>query len=421
MEKHNVCINCYNMLSKVSAKLELSSKLKLTESEIEILTMPRRSFTFSFPVIMDDSSTKIFTGYRIQFNNARGPTKGGIRFHHEVDLEEVKTLAFLMTLKCAVVNIPFGGAKGGVVVDTKKLSKGELERLSRAYIREVYKFIGPDTDIPAPDVNTTPQIMAWMLDEYEEIIGKHAPGVITGKPVEIGGSLVRDISTSLGGVFVLKEVMKETTVKPENTKVAVQGFGNAGMNIAKILYGKKYKIIAVSDSKNGICNETGLDIEKVIEHKNSKGSLKGFSGSKEITNEGLLELECDVLIPAALGSQITEKNAANIKAKIILELANGPITPEADKILESKSINVIPDILANAGGVAVSYFEWVQNSMNYYWTREEVTKKLEECMVSSAREVLKACKEFKCSMRDSAYILAVNRVLAAERLRGVLN
>ncbi len=235
MEKHNVCVNCYNMLSKVASKL----KLKLTESEIEILTMPRRSFTFSFPVIMDNGNTKIFTGYRIQFNNARGPTKGGIRFHHEVDLEEVKTLAFLMTLKCAVVNIPFGGAKGGVVVDTKKLSKGELERLSRAYIREIYKFIGPDTDIPAPDVNTTPQIMAWMLDEYEEITGRHAPGVITGKPVEIGGSLVRDISTSLGGVFVLKEAMKESKIKPENTKVAVQGFGNAGMNIARILYEQK--------------------------------------------------------------------------------------------------------------------------------------------------------------------------------------
>ncbi len=420
MEKNNVCINCHNMISKVASKLELSLKLKLTESEIEILTMPRRSFTFSFPVIMDDGNTKIFTGYRIQFNNARGPTKGGIRFHHEVDLEEVKTLAFLMTLKCAVVNIPFGGAKGGVVVDTKKLSKGELERLSRAYIREIYKFIGPDTDIPAPDVNTNPQIMAWMLDEYEEIAGRHAPGVITGKPVEIGGSLVRDISTSLGGVFVLKEAMKGTSVKPENTKVAVQGFGNAGMNIARILYEQKYKIIAVSDSKSGICNEMGLNIEKAIEHKNSKGSFKGFS-TKEITNEELLELECDVLIPAALGSQITEKNADSIKAKIILEIANGPITPEADKILESKGINVVPDILANAGGVAVSYFEWVQNSMNYYWTREEVTKKLEECMVSSTREVQKACKEYNCSMRDAAYILAVNKVLTAERLRGVLN
>ena len=421
MEKINVCVNCHNMLSKVASKLELSSKLKLTESEIEILTTPRRSFTFSFPVIMDDGNTKIFTGYRIQFNNARGPTKGGIRFHHEVDLEEVKTLAFLMTLKCAVVNIPFGGAKGGVVVDTKKFSKGEVERLSRAYMREIYKFIGPDTDIPAPDVNTNPQIMAWMLDEYEEIIGKHAPGVITGKPVEIGGSLVRDISTSLGGVFVLKEVMKGTSVKPENTKVAVQGFGNAGMNIARILYEQKYKIVAVSDSKSGIYNETGLNIEKAIKHKNGKGSFKGFSGAKEITNEGLLELECDVLIPAALGNQITEKNAGSIKAKTILEIANSPITSEADKILENKRVNIIPDILANAGGVAVSYFEWVQNSMNYYWTREEVTKKLEECMVSSTREVLKACREYKRSMRDAAYILAINRVLAAERLRGVLN
>ena len=233
------------MLDKVTSRL----KLKLTESEVDILTIPKRSFTFSFPIIMDNGSIKIFTGYRIQFNNARGPTKGGIRFHHEVDLEEVKTLAFLMTLKCAVVNIPFGGAKGGVVVDIKKLSKGELERLSRAYIREIYKFIGPDTDIPAPDINTNPQIMAWMLDEYEEITGRHAPGVITGKPVELGGSLVRDISTALGGVFVLKEVLKGRSMKPEDTKVVVQGFGNAGMNIAKILYEEKYQIIAVSDSK----------------------------------------------------------------------------------------------------------------------------------------------------------------------------
>ena len=416
MEKTNVCVDCYNMLNKVTSKL----KLNLTEPEIDILTIPKKTFTFSFPVKLDSGEVRYFTGYRVQFNDARGPTKGGIRFHHEVDLEEVKTLAFLMTLKCAVVNIPFGGAKGGIVVDTKELSKGELERLSRAYIREFYQFIGPDIDVPAPDVNTNPQIMAWMLDEYEKIRGRHAPGFITGKPVELGGSLVRDISTSLGGVFVLKEAIKGANIKPENTRVAIQGFGNAGMNIAKILYGEKYKIIAVSDSKVGIYNEKGLNIEKVIEHKNSKGSLKGFSDSKEITNEELLETECDVLIPAALGNQITKDNVDNIKTKIILEISNGPITPEADKILENRGINVIPDILANAGGVGVSYFEWVQNSMNYYWTREEVAKKLEELMVTATRDVMKTCKEFKCSMRDASYVISVNRVLQAERLRGVL-
>ena len=414
MEKENVCIKCYNMLDKVA------EKLKLNESEIDILTIPKRTFTFSFPVIMDDGSTKIFTGYRIQFNNARGPTKGGLRFHPEVDLEDVKMLSFLMALKCAVANIPFGGAKGGVTVDPKKISKGELERVSRAYMRELYKFIGPDTDIPAPDVSTNPEIMAWMLDEYEKIIGKHAPGVITGKPVELGGSLVKDISTSLGGVFVLKEIIKEFNMKPENTKVVVQGFGNVGMNAAKILHEQKYKVIAVSDSKTGIYDEKGLEIEKVIEHKKNNKSLKGFKSAKEITNQEILELDCDVLIPAALEDQITKENADNIKAKIVLELANHPITAEADTTLEKKGIAVVPDILANAGGVVVSYFEWVQNSMNYYWTEEEVLKKLEKYMITATKEVEKECKNFKCSIRDALYISAVNKVLDAERLRGVL-
>lgn len=414
MEKPNVCINCYNMLDKVAGRLNLS------KSEIDILTIPKRSFTFSFPVIMDDGTTKIFTGYRIQFNDARGPAKGGIRFHPQVDLEEIKTLAFLMTLKCAVAGLPFGGAKGGIVVDPKKISKGELERVSREYIRELYRFIGPNADIPAPDVNTNPKVMAWMLDEYEKIVGMHAPGVITGKPIELGGSLVRDISTSSGAVFVLKEATKALKLKPSSTKVAVQGFGNAGMNAARILDEEGYRIVAVSDSKSGICRPSGLEIKKVIEHKEKSGALKGFKGAKEISNEELLELECDVLVPAALENQITKSNAAKIKAKIILELANAPITPEADLILEKKKIMVIPDILANAGGVVVSYFEWVQNSMNYYWTAEEVTRKLEEYMVNSTREVQKACREFKCTMRDAAYILAVNKVLNAERLRGVL-
>lgn len=414
MEKDNVCINCYNMLDRIA------SKLNLKESEIDILTIPKRSFTFSFPVIMDDGSTKIFTGYRIQFNNARGPTKGGIRFHPKVDLEEIKTLAFLMTLKCAVTELPFGGAKGGIVVDPKKLSKGELERVSREYIRELHRFIGPETDIPAPDVNTNQEVMAWMLDEYEKIIGRHAPGVITGKPLELGGSFVRDISTSLGGFFVFKEIIKELKMKPSTTKVAVQGFGNVGMNIAKILYGNGYKVIAVSDSKSGIYNGEGLNIDKVIEHKEKNMALSGFKDAKDISNKGLLELECDILIPAALEDQITKDNAERIKAKIILEMANRPTTPEADLILDKNKILVVPDIVANAGGVVVSYLEWVQNSMNYYWTKDEITKKLEEYMVSSTKEISKGCKEFKCSMRDAAYIISINKVLNAERLRGVL-
>ena len=398
---------------------KVAGKLKLNQSEIDILTIPKSTFTFSFPVIMDDGSTKIFTGYRTQFNNARGPTKGGIRFHPEVDLEDVKTLAFLMTLKCAVVNLPFGGAKGGVVVDPKKLSKGELERLSRAFVRELYRFIGPETDIPAPDVNTNPQVMAWMLDEYEKITGKHAPGFITGKPIELGGSVVREFSTSLGGFFVLREIIKKIKFNPKDAKVVVQGFGNVGLNIAKILHEQKYKIIAVSDSKTGIYNENGLDIKKVIEYKEKNKSLNGFK-AKEITNKEILELECDVLIPSALGDQITQENANKIKTKIILEMANGPITPEADVILEKKGIIVAPDILANAGGVVVSYFEWVQNSMNYYWTEDEVLKKLEEYMVAATTEVEKECKNFKGSIRDALYILAINKILQAERLRGVL-
>lgn len=414
MEKDNVCINCFDMLNKVAGSLNLN------DAEIDVLIKPRRTFTFSFPVIMDNGKTKIFTGYRIQFNNARGPTKGGIRFHPKVDLEEIKTLAFLMTLKCAVVNLPFGGAKGGVVVDPKKISKGELERLSRAYVRDLYRFIGPETDILAPDVNTNPQIMAWMLDEYERITGKHSLGFITGKPVELGGSQIRSISTSMGGYFVLKEVLKQFDIKPEGTKVVVQGFGNVGMNIAKILHEREYKIISVSDSKSGIFNEEGLDIEKVIEHKKDNSSLSGFENAKEITNKEILELECDVLILAALEDQITKDNADEVKTRMILELANRPITPEADEILIKKSIPVIPDILANAGGVVVSYFEWVQNSMNYYWKEEKVLKKLEEYMTTAVGELEKTCRNYKCVMRDGLYISAINKVLRAERLRGVL-
>jgi len=402
------------MLNKVISKLDLS------ETEINILTKPRRSFTFSFPVIMDDGMSKIFTGYRIQFNNARGPTKGGIRFHPEVDLEEIRILSFLMTLKCAVTNVPFGGAKGGVTVDPKKHSQGELERISKGYMREIYRFIGPETDIPAPDVNTNPQIMAWMLDEYERITGKHAPSVITGKPLELGGSQIRNISTSMGGYLVLREVMKKIDMKPEDTKVTVQGFGNAGMNIAKILYEKGYKIIAVSDSKSGIYDESGLDIERVVQHKSDTKSLKDFENSKEIANQDLLQLDCNVLVLAALEDQITIDNVENIKAKMILELANRPITPEADLILEKNKIMVIPDIIANAGGVVVSYFEWVQNSMNYYWEEQDVLKKLEEYMTKAAKELETACETYKCVMRDGLYISAINKILHVERLRGVL-
>ncbi len=413
MKNGNVCVNCVSMLDKVIGKL------KLKGPEVDILTIPRRSFTFSFPIIMDDGSTRIFTGYRIQFNDARGPAKGGIRFHPEVDLEEVKTLAFLMALKCAVVNIPFGGAKGGVSVDPKELSSAELEKVSRAYMRELYKFIGPNTDIPAPDVGTNPEIMGWMLNEYEKIAGRKEPSAITGKPIELGGSILRDISTSLGGTFVLEEVVKASKIEPKNAKVVVQGFGNVGLNAAKLLHEHGYRIIAVSDSKTGIYDENGLDISKVIEHKEKNESLESYKAKKK-TNEEILELECDVLIPAALGGVITKENADNIKAKLILELANGPITPEADLTLQKNNVIVVPDILANAGGVVVSYFEWVQNRTNSHWKKEKVYEKLREKMSKSTREVYDASSKFKCIMRDAAYILAINGILEAERLRGVL-
>jgi glutamate dehydrogenase/leucine dehydrogenase len=409
----NVCFNCRNQLDKVK------SYIKLKQNEIDTLTKPRRTLMFSFPVPMDNGEIKIFTGYRVQFNNARGPTKGGIRFHPKADLEEIRTLAFLMTLKCAVVDLPFGGAKGGVIVDPKKLSKNELEHLSRAYIREIYNFIGPDKDIPAPDVNTSPQIMAWMMDEYEKIKQANAPAVITGKPLELSGCKLRDIATSLGGAFVLREFLKSKKLNPRRTTVAIQGIGNVGGNIAKILDRWGYKITAISDSKKGLYNSKGLDVKKVLHHKREKGSLDGFNGAKEITNPELLELDVDVLIPAALEDQITQDNADKIRAKIILEMANRPVTPEADIILEKRNIDVIPDILANAGGVVVSYFEWVQNSMNYYWEEKEIEKKLEKTMVKATKQMERACADYKCSMRDALYIYSIKKILAAENLRGI--
>ena len=414
MEKDNVCVNCYNQVDKV-AKI-----LKLKEAELDILTIPKRILTFSFPVRLDSGDIRYFTGYRVQFNDALGPTKGGIRFHPEVNLEEIKTLAFLMTLKCAVVNLPYGGAKGGVMVDPKRFSQGELERISRGYIREIHDFIGPDTDIPAPDVNTDSKVMAWMLDEYEKIKGRHVPGVITGKPIALGGSRAREFATSMGGAYVLNELTGTLDMKPKKTSIAVQGFGNVGMHIARILDEWGYRVVAVSDSQGGIYNSGGLNIKNVIQYKKKSGKLAKFKGAKEISNEGLLELKTDVLVPAALEDQIVKKNADKIRAKLILEMANRPITPEADEILLDKKIFVMPDILANAGGVVVSYFEWVQNSQNYYWSEGQVLEKLKIYMTDATKNLSKVCTDFRCDMRASLYIDAVKRVLDAERMRGNL-
>ncbi|MFA5049772.1 MAG: Glu/Leu/Phe/Val dehydrogenase [Candidatus Micrarchaeia archaeon] len=410
--KDLVCSMCKKELDK------LKDSKKLISKNLEFLEMPKRAVNVNIPLVMDNQTVRIIPAYRVLYNDSRGPGKGGIRFHPEVDLEEVCELSFLMSLKCAVADIPYGGAKGGICINPKELSEKELERLSRSYIDAIANIIGVDCDIPAPDVNTNPKVMGWMLDEYEKIIGKKEPGVITGKPVEIGGSKGRSYSTSQGGFFVLEEYLNSKGIS-KNIKIAIQGFGNAGYHIARLLFEAGYKIIAVSDSSTGIHNPDGLNISEVFEYKNKNKSLKGYKNAKEISNESLLELECDCLVPAALGHVITQKNAENIKAKIILELANGPVSPEADEILFEKGTIIIPDILANSGGVIVSYFEWAQNRMGYYWEEDEVVEKLRKKIVCATKDILKLAEEEKCSLRKASMILAVNKIVEAEKIRGL--
>jgi len=414
-EDKNICLNCGSWLDK------LKDKIPLSEGELTLLKKPKRVLTFNIPVKMDSGEVCYFDGYRVQYNDALGPSKGGIRFHHEVHLEEVKMLAFLMALKCSLLGLPFGGAKGGVCVEPSKISKGELERLSRGFIKATHNFIGPDIDIPAPDVNTDEQIMAWMVDEYSQIKGRFIPAVITGKPVELGGSLGRSVATALGGAFLLKRTVELENLKPEQTKVAIQGFGNVGGNMAKILHSWGYKIVAVSNAQGGIFNEQGLDIVKLMnEQKNNCLSLPIRDGSCSISNQELLKLNSDILIPAAISHQITKENANNIKAKIILEMANAPVTMEAEEILFKKNIKVIPDILANAGGVVVSYFEWLQNSSNDYWTEKKVFRKLEEKMNEAVNKVWQLSDEKNYDLRTASQILAIQRIIQAEKLRGNL-
>ncbi len=396
------------------------AELGLSEDELALLAMPRRSFTVHFPVRMDSGRTRMFVGYRIQYNDARGPTKGGIRFHPELTIDHVRDLAFLMVLKCGVVNIPFGGSKGGVVVNPKELSRSELEKVTRGYIRAIENYIGPFKDIPAPDVYTDEKIMVWILDEYERIKGEHVPAVVTGKPVELAGIKARRYSTSLGGIYVLEEAMKKAGMDKDSVAVAIQGFGNVGRNAALILYEMGYRINAVSDSGGGIIDEKGLDIRKVIVHKEKTGGLSGFAGSRNITNGELLTCDCDILIPAALSDQLNKGNAHDVKTKMIVELANAPTTTEADNIFFDKGIMLIPDVLANAGGVVVSYFEWSQNLNNDYWDEEKVLQKLKDIMITSFNDVYSLCSDARCRMRRSAYQLAVKRILHAERLRGNL-
>jgi len=407
------------------AQLDIAANiLKIDNDVLEILKVPKRILRVFIPVRMDDGSIKNFEGFRVQHNDARGPFKGGIRFSPIVSMDEVMALSMWMTWKTAVVNIPYGGAKGGVIVDTRKLSKGELERLSRGYVRAIYKVIGPDTDVPAPDMYTTPEIMAWMTNEYSRIIGANTPAAFTGKPVEVGGSLGRADSTSVGGIYVLEEALKKIKKEKRHIKIAVQGMGNVGANAAKILASNDYNVIAISDSRGAVMinSETknqSLDIEKILKFKEQNGSVIGFPGTKKITNEELLTLSVDVLIPAAMENQITAKNAKDIKAKIVLELANGPTTPEADKILDKNGILLIPDILANAGGVLVSYFEWVQDRMGYFWDEEEVNEKLKKQMIKSFNDVWERKEKYNVDTRTAANILALERVIKAMELRGI--
>lgn len=396
-----------------------AKKINLDKDITEWIKTPRRELTVNFPVKMDDGSTKIFEGYRVQHNIARGPCKGGIRFHPDVCLDEIRALATWMTMKCAVMNLPFGGAKGGVICNPKEMSRGELERLTRRFTSEISIIIGPDRDIPAPDVYTNPQTMAWIMDTFSMQKGHSTLGVVTGKPLEVGGSLGRNEATARGCVFTVREVAKKLGIDPKKSTGVVQGYGNAGSIAAMLLNELGVKIIAVSDSKGGIYNEKGLDPSNVLKHKEKTGSVIKYPGSKSVTNEELLELKCDILVPAALENVITEKNADKINAKVIAEAANGPTTPKADEILDKKGIFLIPDILANAGGVTVSYFEWVQGLHAHFWSENQVNSELEKSMVESFNDVYNIHNKQKVNMRTAAYILALKRVADTTTIRGV--
>jgi glutamate dehydrogenase/leucine dehydrogenase len=407
-----------NPFESAQKQLDDAAKIMKLDPDLHaILREPERVVRVSIPVRMDNDKVKVFTGFRAQHSHALGPTKGGIRYHPNVSEDEVKALSMWMTWKCGVVGLPYGGAKGGIICNPKEMSKDELQHLSRMYARMIARFIGPDRDIPAPDVYTDAQVMAWIMDEWETLHGYHAPGVITGKPLQLGGSKGRSEATGQGGIYVLQEAVH--TICKCN-KVSIQGFGNVGYNFAQLANKLGFTIIAVSDSKGGIYNEKGIDPDEAMKVKKEKGTVGEMKGCEKITNEELLKLKTGVLVPAALENQITKENANDIKADFILELANGPTTPEADAILAKRNIPVIPDILANAGGVTVSYFEWVQNNMGYYWETDEVNKKLEKIMVDSFRKVLATSKEYKTTLRMAAYIVAIKRIAEAVKLRGFI-
>jgi glutamate dehydrogenase (NAD(P)+) len=403
---------------------EAAQVMKLDKTALELLMEPMRTYIFTIPVKMRDGSTKVFKGFRVQYNDARGPCKGGIRFHPAETLDTVKALASWMTWKCALADIPYGGAKGGVICDTKKMNPLELENLSRGYLRAVAKFIGPKVDVPAPDVYTTPQIMAWMVDEYSKMVGHAEPALITGKPTELWGSVGRNDSTALGAMYILREAAKYKKLNLKTATIAVQGAGNAGnyaFSLSRQMFGSK--VVAISDSEGGIYNKKGLDYEKVMEAKQKKGSVQAYKDAQKITNEELLELNVDVLIPSAIENQITGANAHKIRAKILMELANGPVTPDADKILAENKVFDLPDFLVNSGGVIGSYFEWLQNTSGEYWKLDVFNAKLDEIVTKSFHDVMARQAEYAklgktVSTRTAAYTISVDRVAKAMKARG---
>jgi glutamate dehydrogenase (NAD(P)+) len=385
----------------------------------EFLMYPRRELTVHFPVKMDDGSVRVFTGYRVHHSTVLGPTKGGIRYHPDVTLNEVRALAMWMTWKCAVAGLPYGGAKGGVVCDPKQLSAGELERLTRRYATEISVLMGPESDIPAPDVGTNPQVMAWIMDTYSMHRGYSVPAVVTGKPVSVGGSAGREEATGGGCAIVAREAARMTGLSLEGARVVVQGFGNVGSVAALVLHRMGAVVVAVSDSRGGVYNPKGLDPEAVLGHKQKTSSVVGFPGAREVTNPELLELPCEILIPAALEGQITAENAPRLRTRIVVEGANGPTTPEADDILHRRGVLVVPDIVANAGGVIVSYFEWVQDLQSFFWDEEEIRQRLERMLVRSFRQVTEVAKAHEVDLRTAALIRAIQRVADALLTLGI--
>jgi glutamate dehydrogenase (NAD(P)+) len=409
-----------NLLATAQRQFDIAADLLDLDGNLrKIMRVPQRELTVNFPVKMDDGRIEVYTGYRIQHNITRGPAKGGIRYHPATYIDEVRALAMWMTWKCATVNIPYGGAKGAVVVDPKQLSVSELERLTRRYTSEISLLIGPDKDIPAPDVGTNPQVMAWIMDTYSMHSGHTVPAVVTGKPLNIGGSQGRNESTARGLVYILREASRHLSFDITGAKVVIQGFGNVGSVSARVLDELGATIVAVSDSRGGVYSRGGLPIGDVLAHKRRTGSVADFPEAESVSNEELLELPCDILIPAALESQISASNAGRIKARIIGEAANGPTTPDADNILYDRGVFVIPDILAGAGGVTVSYFEWVQGLQEFFWNEREVNAQLERVTVNAFQHVLRIAQARRVHMRTAAYLLAVDRVARATTTRGI--